>query len=134
MNMNNNQDYLTKSEERLLVGKEQVNSGVASLNKYVTTEHAQTSVPVSKEKVVVEREPINDADMMKGKASIGEQHVEIPLMQERVVAAKETVPVEKVRLTKESIQGSQNVDADLRKEHIVYGNEAQTSTTAPRNY
>ena len=109
---------LTRSEERLLVGKEQVQSGVASLNKYVTTEHAHTEVPVTKEKAFIERQPITAADNVD--ATIGEAHVSVPLTAERAVAAKETVPVEKVSLHKEAVQGVQHVDADLRKEHINY--------------
>ena len=114
-------EYLTRSEERLLVGKEQVQSGVATLNKYVTTEHAHTSVPVTKETAYIEREPITAADNIK--PVIGEQHVEVALTAERAVAAKETVPVEKVRLHKEAVQGVQNVEAELRKEHIEFGQQ-----------
>ena len=39
------------------MGKEKVSAGTASLNKYVTTVHAHTSVPVTKEHAVIEREP-----------------------------------------------------------------------------
>ena len=112
-------DYMTRSEERLLVGKEQVSAGVASLNKYVTTEHVQTSVPITKEHVVIEREPIAPGDNIRG--DIKEAHYEVNLTEERAVAAKETVPVEKVKLRKEVEHGTQNVDADLRKEHIEFG-------------
>jgi len=115
----NNDGYMTRSEERLLVGKEQVSAGVASLNKYVTTEHVQTSVPITKEHVVIEREPIAPGDNLRG--DIKEAHYEVALTEERAVAAKETVAVEKVKLRKEVESGSQNVDADLRKEHIEFG-------------
>jgi uncharacterized protein (TIGR02271 family) len=116
---NTGADYMTRSEERLLVGKEQVSAGVASLNKYVTTEHVQTSVPITKEHVVIEREPIAPGDNIRG--DIKEAHYEVNLTEERAVAAKETVPVEKVKLRKEVEHGTQNVDADLRKEHIEFG-------------
>jgi uncharacterized protein (TIGR02271 family) len=112
-------DYMTRSEERLMVGKEQVGAGVASLNKYVTTDHVQTSVPITKEHVVIEREPIAPGDKVRG--DIKEAHYEVNLTEERAVAAKETVPVEKVKLRKEAEHGSQTVDADLRKEHIEFG-------------
>ena len=122
------EQVLTRSEERLLVGKEQVQSGVASLNKYVTTEHVGTSVPVSRETAYIEREPITAADNIN--PTIGEQHVEVALTAERAVAAKETVPVEKVRIHKEAVQGVQTVEADLQKEHIQYGT-TQASTIQP---
>jgi len=112
-------DYMTRSEERLLVGKEQVSAGVASLNKYVTTEHVSTAVPITKEHVVIEREPIAPGDTIRG--DIKEAHYEVALTEERAVAAKEAVAVEKVRLRKEVEHAVQNVDADLRKEHIEFG-------------
>ena len=120
--------YMTRSEERLLVGEEKVSAGTASLNKYVTTEHAHTSMPVTKEHALIEREPITAANQIHG-AKIEEAHIEVPLTAERAVAAKETVAVEKVKVRKEVEQATQNVDADLKKEHIESGTTACTSTT-----
>jgi len=117
-------DYMTRSEERLLVGKEQVSAGVASLNKYVTTEHVSTAVPITKEHVVIEREPIAPGDVVRG--DIKEAHYEVALTEERAVAAKEAVAVEKVKLRKEVEHAVQNVDADLRKEHIEFGTTNET--------
>lgn len=117
--------YMTRSEERLLVGKEQVGAGVASLNKYVTSEHVHTAVPITREHVVIEREPITAADNIRG-AEIKEAHIEVALTEERAVAAKETVAVEKVKLRKEVEHTTQNVDAELRKEHIEFGTTAET--------
>jgi uncharacterized protein (TIGR02271 family) len=121
-----NEAYMTRSEERLLVGKEQVGAGVASLNKYVTSEHVHTSVPITREHVVIEREPITAADAVRG-AEIKEAHIEVALTEERAVAAKETVAVEKVKLRKEVEHTTQNVDAELRKEHIEFGTTNETT-------
>jgi len=113
-------DAMTRSEEHLLVGKERVNAGSVGLNKYVTTERVGTEVPVMREKVVVEREPITDANRaaaMRG-PDIKESHYEVNLTAEKAVAEKQTVPIERVRLRKEAEQSSQYVEADLRKEHI----------------
>jgi len=124
--MDTNAGYMTRSEERLLVGKEQVGAGVASLNKYVTTEHVSTAVPITKEHVVIEREPIAPGDAVRG--DIKEAHYEVALTEERAVAAKEAVAVEKVKLRKEVEHATQNVDADLRKEHIEFGTTNETAT------
>jgi uncharacterized protein (TIGR02271 family) len=118
-------EYMTRSEERLLVGKEQVGAGVASLNKYVTSEHVHTAVPITREHVVIEREPITAADGIRG-TEIKEAHIEVALTEERAVAAKETVAVEKVKLRKEVEHTTQNVDAELRKEHIEFGTTQET--------
>jgi hypothetical protein len=53
---------MTRSEEQLRVGTETRQAGKARLRKYVTTEHQQTTVPVSHDEVTLEREPISDAN------------------------------------------------------------------------
>jgi len=113
-------DAITRSEERLHVGKEQVAAGSASLDKYVTSEHVERSVPVTKERVVIEREPITEANM--GSAlngpEISEAHHEVHLTEERAIASKETVPIERIRLGKQVETQEQTVGAELRKEHV----------------
>jgi hypothetical protein len=51
---------------------------------------------------------------------ISEGHYETILHEERVVAQKETVPVERIRLAKQVDTAIENVGADLRKEHIDF--------------
>jgi stress response protein YsnF len=53
-------DAMTRSEERLHVGAERREVGRARLRKYVVTEEVQKTVPVRREEVRVEREPITD--------------------------------------------------------------------------
>jgi len=116
----NTDTAITRSEEQLRVGKETVGAGKAALDKYVTTEHVERSVPVTKERVVIEREPINSSNI--GAATSGvditEAHHEVTLTEERAVAAKEVVPIERIRLGKQSETQEQTVAADLRKEHV----------------
>jgi len=116
----NADDAITRSEEQLRVGKEVVGAGTARLDKYVTTEHVQTTVPVTKERVVIEREPITEAN--RGAAlsgpEISEAHHEVTLTEERAIAAKEVVPIERIRLGKQVETHEQVVGADLRKEHV----------------
>jgi len=113
-------DAITRSEERLHVGKEQVAAGSAALDKYVTSEHVERSVPVTKERVVIEREPITAENMpaaMSG-PEISEAHHEVHLTEERAIASKETVPIERIRLGKQAETQEQTVGAELRKEHV----------------
>ena len=56
-------DAMTRSEERLHVGTEKVQTGRARLRKYVVTEKQNVTVPVSREEVRLEREPITDANV-----------------------------------------------------------------------
>lgn len=113
-------DAMTRSEERLDVGTESQEVGRARLRKYVTTETQTVDVPVSKEEVRLEREPITDAnagDAYDGPAISEEEH-EVTLREERPVVTTETVPVERVRMEKETVTGTESVSGDVRKEHI----------------
>ncbi|MGX1161964.1 uncharacterized protein (TIGR02271 family) [Arthrobacter sp. SLBN-100] len=113
-------DAMTRSEERLHVGTERETAGRARLRKYVTTENVTKTVPVQREEVRLEREPITDAN--RGQAlsgpDISEEEHEVTLHEERPVVEKETVPVERVRLDKDVVQDDVTVNEEVRKEHI----------------
>jgi uncharacterized protein (TIGR02271 family) len=113
-------DAMTRSEEQLRVGTEQVEAGTARLRKYVVTENVTTTVPVAHEEVRIEREPITDAnvgDAMDGPAISEEEH-EVVLHAERPVVDKEAVPVERVRLGTETVTDQESVTDSVRKEQI----------------
>jgi uncharacterized protein (TIGR02271 family) len=111
---------MTRSEERLNVGTQQSEVGRARLRKYVVTENVTETVPVSREEVRVEREPITDANIgsaLDGPAISEEEH-EVVLHAEEPVVEKEAVPVERVRLDKETVTDEATVSEGLRKEEI----------------
>lgn len=111
---------MTRSEERVSVGTRAEEVGRARLRKYVVTENATQTVPVRKEKAVLEREPITEENVDAATAGpdISEEEHEITLSEERPVVAKETVPVERVRLGKSEVQEEQTLTAEVRKEQI----------------
>ncbi|GIF43961.1 PRC and DUF2382 domain-containing protein [Actinoplanes xinjiangensis] len=113
-------DAMTRSEERLNVGTETEQVGRARLRKYVVTEQQQVSVPVSREEIRLEREPITDGnrDAAYTGAEITESEHEVTLHAERPVVNTETVPVERVRLGKETVTEQQTVGGQVRKERI----------------
>ena len=113
-------DAMTRSEEELRVGKASRESGRARLRKYVVTEQVQQTVPVQREEVRVEREPITDAnvgDATDGPAISEEEH-EVILHEEEVVVEKRAVPKERVRLDKDTVIEDQTVSEQVRKEQI----------------
>src|SRR5215207_5424673 len=68
---------MTRCEEELRVGTTTRQSGTARLRKYVVTKHETRTVPVQREEVRVEREPITDAnagEAMDGPALSEEEH------------------------------------------------------------
>ncbi|UOZ07716.1 DUF2382 domain-containing protein [Amycolatopsis sp. WQ 127309] len=107
---------MTRSEERLNVGTEQVETGRVRLRKYVVTEEQQITVPVSHEEVRIEREPIKDG--RGGRAEIGEDEQDIILHAEKPVVNKETVAVERARLKTETVTEDQTVSGKVRKEQF----------------
>lgn len=124
---------MTRSEEQVAVGTEQVSAGKVRLRKYVVTENVTKTVPVSREEVRVEREPITDANRDSvTNATIGEDDQEVELMQERVVVDKETVPVEKVSMGKENVTEEQQVSEEVRKEQIEAEESGRTETHPER--
>ncbi len=124
-------DAITRSEERLHVGTEQVQTGRAKLRKYVVGETVTETVPVTRETARVEREPITDANV--GQAmdapAISEEEHEVVLAEERPVVAKETVPVERVRLATDVETEHVQVNETVRKEAVDLdaGSEAHRS-------
>lgn len=113
-------DAMTRSEERLRVGTEREAAGRVRLRKYVTTENVTKTVPVQREEVRLEREPITEANRgtaMSGPDISDEEH-EVTLHEERPVVEKETVPVERVRLDKEVVTEDVTVNEEVRKERI----------------
>jgi uncharacterized protein (TIGR02271 family) len=113
-------DVMTRSEERLNVGTRSQEAGRARLRKYVVTEDVTQTVPVTREEVRVEREPITDdnAGAARSGPGISEEEHEVILHEERPVVEKEAVPVERVRLDTETVTDQQTVSEEVRKEQI----------------
>ena len=120
---------MTRSEEELRVGTESRERGSARLRKYVVTETQQVTVPVQREEVRVEREPITDAnlDAATSGPAISEEEHEVTLREEEVVVVdKRAVPKKRVRLDTETVTDERQVSEEVRKEHIqVDGDQDQ---------
>jgi uncharacterized protein (TIGR02271 family) len=113
-------DAMTRSEEELRVGTTQRERGRARLRKYVTTETRQVTVPVQREELRVEREPITDAnrDAAVSGPEISEEEHEVTLREEEPVVEKRVVPRERVRLDTETVTDERQVAEEVRKEQI----------------
>jgi uncharacterized protein (TIGR02271 family) len=121
-------DAMTRSEEELRVGTQTRERGRARLRKYVTTEQQTVTVPVQREEVRVEREPITDAnlDAATSGPAISEEEHEVTLREEEVVVSKRAVPKERVRLDTETVTDERQISEEVRKEQIeVDGDQDQ---------
>ena len=113
-------DAMTRSEEELRVGTTERERGRVRLRKYVTTEQVEQTVPVQRERVRMEREPITDAnlDAATSGPEISEAEHEVILREEEPVVEKRVVPKERVRLDKDTITDEERVAEQVRKEQI----------------
>ena len=113
-------DAMTRSEEELRVGTAERESGRVRLKKYVVEDEVTQTVPVRREEVRLEREPITDGNV--GAATdgpaISEDEHEVVLHEEEPVVEKQAVPKERVRLDKEAHTDERQVSDTLRKEEI----------------
>jgi uncharacterized protein (TIGR02271 family) len=121
-------EAMTRSEEELRVGTAERERGRVRLRKYVTTEQVQQTVPVQRERVRVEREPITEAnlDAATSGPEISEAEHEVILREEEPVVDKRAVPKERVRLDKDTVTGEERVAEEIRREQIEVQDEDQT--------
>jgi stress response protein YsnF len=123
-------DAMTRSEERLVVGTEVWETGRARLRKYVVTEEVTITVPIRREELRLEREPIvegslpavEDPDVFGASEVFGGREggviFEVTLHQERPLVSTEIVPVERVRLAKVVHTDEELISGEVRKERI----------------
>ncbi|MEJ5920245.1 PRC and DUF2382 domain-containing protein [Corynebacterium sp. H78] len=111
-------DAVVRSEERLNVDKERVETGEVRLRKHVVTDTETVEVPVTREEVRIEREPITRDEARHMNTDLGDDEASVTLHEERVNIQKETVPVEKVGLAKDKIRETETHTEELRKEQI----------------
>jgi uncharacterized protein (TIGR02271 family) len=113
-------DAMTRSEEELRVGTRSQESGRVRLRKHIVTEQVTKTVPVQREEVRVEREPITDAnrDQALDGPEISEEEHEVVLHEEQPVVEKRVVPKERVSLGKETVTDEREISEEVRKEQI----------------
>ncbi len=109
--------YMTRSEEQLKVGAQRVEAGRARMRKFVVTEQQSVTVPVSHDEARIVREPLQPGDSLDG-ATIGDDSIEVTLMQDKVQVDKQVVGVEKVKLATTTVTEQQQVTGEVRKEQI----------------
>jgi uncharacterized protein (TIGR02271 family) len=119
---------MTRSEEELRVGTQAREVGRVRLRKYITTEQVTQTIPVQREEIRVEREPITDAnfDAATSGPDISEEEHEVTLHEETPVVEKRVVPRERVRLDTDTVTEQRQIGDEVRKEQIeVEGDQQQ---------
>jgi uncharacterized protein (TIGR02271 family) len=113
-------EAMTRSEEELRVGTRQREVGRARLRKYIVSENVQQTVPVQREEVRIEREPITatNRDAAYDGPALSEEEHEVTLRAEEPVVEKTVVPKERVRLDKDVVTEQETVQETVRGERI----------------
>jgi len=118
-------DAMTRSEERLVPHTRTEQTGKARLRKYTVTEEQQVSVPVTREEVRLEQEPAPGTTTRGAEDHPAGPDPEMTLWAERPVVTTEAVPVERVRMRKETVAGTETVSGEVRKERIDLEDESE---------
>jgi uncharacterized protein (TIGR02271 family) len=115
-------------EERLIANKERFLAGTVKVGKRVETETASVSVPVEKERVVIERTtPTSDRAVAPGEVAFGDTEVA------RIEVYEETADVEKQAFVREEVNVRKEVEQDtvtaretIRREELDVESDGDT--------
>ncbi|MDJ0633037.1 MAG: DUF2382 domain-containing protein [Xenococcaceae cyanobacterium MO_188.B29] len=111
-------------EERLVANKERFRAGTVTLGKRVETETANVSVPIEKERVVIERSSPSDVrEVAPGEASFNDSEVA------RLEVYEESADIEKKAFVREEVSVRKEVDREIvSAEETVRREELQVET------
>ncbi len=122
-----NPDNLKLYQERLKVDKKTVPTGQVSVGKRVETETSTVSVPVEKERVVIERKPGAAVAVDPTAATFqGGEVAKVDVYEERADVRKEAFVAEEVNVRKESVQETVTATEQLRREELDVNNDGET--------
>lgn len=121
---------MTRSEEQLVVDTEARPTERVHLRKRVVTEEVTVTIPLRREELVIEREPIEPgAQEAPGDAQIVEADFEFVLLAEQPVIEKRVVPVEQIRLRKEVVVEEETISDHVRKERVDVDQQPEPPVT-----
>jgi uncharacterized protein (TIGR02271 family) len=115
---------VTRHEEELAVGKQEVETGRVRLHKWVETEPVAMDVELQQETARVTREPVDEP---VGDAELGEEAVDVPLHGERPVVQKQTVAKERVGVQRDVQTEHETVEDEVRKERVDVDGEGNAA-------
>jgi uncharacterized protein (TIGR02271 family) len=114
-------------EERLIANKVRQKTGEVSIGKHVETETASVSVPLEKERVVIERTPGDGRAVMPGEATFQSGEVaRMEVYEETPEIRKEAYIREEVSIRKEVEHETVEAREQLRREELDIDKEGLT--------
>jgi uncharacterized protein (TIGR02271 family) len=124
------EEHIPVREEQLVAGKRQEEIGRVHVHKDVIEEPETVTGQVTREQVEVERVPMQGQVTGADADAFQVQDFDIPVKGETLVAEKQPVEREEVRLHKQTVTEEEQVTGTVRKERVVMdGDEAQAGDT-----
>ena len=123
-------------EERLIASKSRIKTGEVAVSKHIETETAIASVPIEKERVVIERVVSSNVGRVVSADEIDFQSGEvarIELYEEKPEFHKETFIREEVRVTKIVEQNTVEAQETIRREELDVNTEGSPNITSDTN-
>jgi uncharacterized protein (TIGR02271 family) len=113
-----NEQAIPIVEERLRVGKREVDRGGVRVRSYIVEEPVREDVSLREERVEVERRPVSDATARTGEGLLQERTIEISERGEEAVVAKDAVVTEEVVVRKTADERVESIDETLRHTEV----------------
>lgn len=133
-------------EERLSTQKHRVKTGEVRISKRTVTESANTAVPITKEKVIIEIESVYGGETRVdfGDAQVDEDgSVRMDIYEEQAEVCRRVEPYQNVSVRKEVVQDVVRIQEPLRREELAvtsdgnpqidWVNEADPAANADRS-
>jgi uncharacterized protein (TIGR02271 family) len=117
-------------EERLTVGKREVNRGRVRVRSYVVETPVQEQVALRQEHVEIERHAVNRPVTAADEALFRDRTIEATESAEEAVVAKEARVVEEVVVRKEAEERVQTVQDKVRRTEVEVEDERRAAGTA----
>ncbi len=126
-------DTIKLYEERLVVDKDRTKTGEVAIGKHVETETARVSVPIDKERVVIERVAGSTETVVPGDVAFGDtEGIRMEVYEETPDIHKEAFVREEVTIRKEVSQEMVISQETLRREELEVNTDGNPVVNADR--
>jgi len=116
-------------EEEMSASVREVDRGAVQIQKEVVAEEQTLEVPVTEERVNVQRRTV-DRPVSAGDDAFKEGTIEVPVYGEEVDVQKQARVVEELEIDKEAVQATERVTGTVRREEVnVEGEVVDGGTT-----
>ncbi|MDQ3539468.1 MAG: DUF2382 domain-containing protein [Chloroflexota bacterium] len=125
-NVDDDNVRVSLAEEELTATKRQVDLGAVEVTKNVVSEEQTLEVPVTEERVNVERRVVDRAVGTDDNV-FEEGTIEVPISGEEVELRKEARVTEEVRIDKDQVQSTERVSGTVRHEEVQIDDTTNTT-------